>query len=139
MRNARLVSAHLHEDVRVLVVEEKGHSLLFHGGGVTGVIQPNDTHVHEPLSKEFKRLEEREVLQQRRLYPGKIPRRTRQKVYDDSHLAWCSIDHDYVGPKSHLQDGWTLPLDGSRDEEIYHDLQPLWYSAELNMPETRKN
>ena len=49
-------SAHLHEDVRRLIVEEKGHCLLFHGGGVTGILQPNDTHDHEPLSKEFKRL-----------------------------------------------------------------------------------
>ena len=126
-------SAHLHEDVRQLIVEEKGHCLLFHGGGVTGVLQPNDTHVHEPLSKEFKRLEQRDVSHQRRLNNGKIPRRTRQKVYDDCHLAWDSIDHDYVGPKSHLQDGWTLPLDGSRDDEIYHDLEPIWNSPALDM------
>ena len=126
-------SAHLHEDVRQLIVEEKGHCLLFHGGGVTGVLQPNDTHVHEPLSKEFKRLEQRDVSQQRRLNNGKIPQRTRQKVYDDCHLAWDSIDHDYVGPKSHLQDGWTLPLDGSRDDEIYHDLEPIWNSPALDM------
>ena len=126
-------AAHLHDDVRKLIVEEKGHFILFHGGGVTGVLQPNDTHVHEPLSKEFKRLEQIDVSAQRRLLPGKIPRRTRQKVYDDCHLAWDSIDHDYVGPKSHLQDGWTLPLDGSRDDEIYHDLEPIWNSPALDM------
>ena len=131
-------SAHLHEDVRQLIVEEKGHCLLFHGGGVTGILQPNDTHVHEPLSKEFKRLEQRDVSQQRRLNNGKIPRRTRQKVYDDCHLAWDSIDHDYVGPKSHLQDGWTLPLDGSRDDEIYHDLEPIWNSPALDMSTVRQ-
>ena len=67
-------SAHLHEDVRRLIVEEKGHCLLFHGGGVTGILQPNDTHVHEPLSKEIKRLEQINVCEQRRLQPGKIPR-----------------------------------------------------------------
>ena len=131
-------SAHLHEDVRQLIVEEKGHCLLFHGGGVTGILQPNDTHVHEPLSKEFKRLEQRDVGKQRRLNNGKIPRRTRQKVYDDCHLAWDSIDHDYVGPKSHLQDGWTLPLDGSRDDEIYHDLEPIWNSPALDMFSVRQ-
>ena len=114
-------------------MEEKGHCLLFHGGGVTGILQPNDTHVHEPLSKEIKRLEQIDVCEQRRLQPGKIPRRTRQKVYDDCHLAWDSIDHDYVGPKSHLQDGWTLPLDGSQDDEIYHDLEPIWNSPALDM------
>ena len=132
-------SAHLHEDVKRLIVEDKGHCLLFHGGGVTGILQPNDTHVHEPLSKEFKRLEQNDVLEQRNLQPGKIPRRTRQKVYDDCHLAWASIDHDYVGPKSHLQDGWTLPLDGSKDDEIYHDLEPIWNSPALDMFEVRKS
>ena len=131
-------SAHLHEEVRKLIVEEKGHSLLYHGGGVTGILQPNDTHVHEPLSKEFKRLEQADVSAQRKLQRGKIPRRTRQKVYDDCHLAWDTIDHDYVGPKSHKQDGWTLPLDGTQDDDIYHDLAPLWHSPALDMDTVRK-
>ena len=129
-------TAHLHDDVKKLIVQDLGHCLLFHGGGVTGCVQPNDTHVHEPLSKEFKRLEQVDVCAQRRLDKSKIPRRSRQKVYDDCHLAWGAIDHDYVGPKSHLQDGWTLPLDGSRDHEIYHDLQPIWDA--LNMGSVRK-
>ena len=46
-------SAHIAPEVREQVVEQKGHMLMFHGGGTTGVIQANDTHVHEPLSKIF--------------------------------------------------------------------------------------
>ena len=70
-------SAHLSAEVWDLVVEQKGHMLAYHGGGVTGILQANDTHIHEPLSKIFKALEMTDVTRQRRLNRQKIPRRTR--------------------------------------------------------------
>ena len=73
-------SAHLAEEVWDLVVNQKGHMEMFHGGGTTGMLQGNDTHVHEPLSKIFKRWEAEDVMRQRRQNPRKIPRRSRQPI-----------------------------------------------------------
>ena len=84
-------SAHLSEEVWEQVVEEKGHMLAFHGGGVTGILQSNDTHLHEPLSKKFKQLEMDDVNRQRRLNRGKIPRRTRLtgKMILRRYVTWA--------------------------------------------------
>ena len=130
-------SAHLSPEVWELVVEEKGHMLMFHGGGTTGVMQSNDTHIHEPLSKLFKKWEMDDVVRQRRQNPRKIPRRTRQAVYNDCDAAWELLDHNYLGPKAQKQTGMTLDLEGAEDDDIYHDLKPLWFSTALDMPSAR--
>ena len=111
--------------------------LQYFGGCTTGIQQANDTHAHEPLSKRFKKLEMIDIQRQRHMYPKKIPRRTRQKVYNDCDDAWSWLDHNTLGPKAHMQTGMTLDLDGLDDGEIYHDLKPLWYSKELGMDTTR--
>ena len=43
-------SAHRTDEVLNLV-EQKGHVLLFHGGGVTPFIQVNDTHLHSQVAR----------------------------------------------------------------------------------------
>ena len=98
-------SAHLSDEVWNLVVETKGHMLAYHGGGVTGILQANDTHIHEPLSKQFKKLEMEDVTRQRRLDRRKIPRRTRLAAYVGSRglagvTAAGSSWPGYVGRQS---------------------------------------
>ena len=98
-------SAHLSDEVWELVVETKGHMLAYHGGGVTGILQANDTHIHEPLSKHFKKLEMEDVTRQRRLDRRKIPRRTRLAAYVGSRglagvTAAGSSWPGYVGRQS---------------------------------------
>ena len=101
------------------------------------MLQANDTHVHEPLSKPFKKWEMEDVTRQRRQNPRKIPRRSRQAVYNDCDSAWGLLDHNRLGPKAHKQTGMTLDLEGREDDDIYHDLVPLWYGPELDMPSAR--
>ena len=71
-------SAHLSPELWDLIVNQKGHMLTFHGGGTTGIMQANDTHVHEPLSKAFKKLELIDLQRKKRINRHKIPRRNRR-------------------------------------------------------------
>ena len=59
-------------------------------------------------------------------------------MYDDCSEAWEQLDHNYLGPKAHQQTGMTLDVDGNDDDQISHDLKPIWYSKELGMPTVRK-
>ena len=58
-------------------------------------------------------------------------------MYDDCDAAWELLDHNYLGPKAHKQTGMTLDLEGAEDADIYHDLKPLWFGTQLDMPSAR--
>jgi hypothetical protein len=46
-----------HMDASVVeLIESRGHVLLFHGGGTTGCVQINDTHMHQSVREEYERL-----------------------------------------------------------------------------------
>ena len=36
--------------------ESHGHVVLLHGGGLTGCVQINDTHMHQSVREEYERL-----------------------------------------------------------------------------------
>ena len=68
-----------------------------------------------------------DIQRQRHMYPKKIPRRTRQKVYNDCDDAWSLLDHNTLGPMAHRQTGMTADLEGKDDDDIYRDLKPLFF------------
>ena len=49
-------SAHLTDEVAANV-KDKGHVLLFHGGGATSFLQISDTCLHAPLKAQFVRMQ----------------------------------------------------------------------------------
>ena len=57
---SRLICLDLHAshmDASVVeLIESRGHVLLFHGGGTTGCVQINDTHMHQSVREEYERL-----------------------------------------------------------------------------------
>ena len=57
-------------------------------------------------------------------------------LIDDVTQIWNGFDH-LKGVRGHVQVGCTLPLDGSQDHLIYHDLKPFW--GELQMDDIRKD
>ena len=48
-------ASHMDPSVAELI-ESRGHVLLLHGGGTTGCVQINDTHMHQSFRKEYERL-----------------------------------------------------------------------------------
>ena len=57
--------------------------LILIGGGVTGILQVPDTHLHAPLSRRYQDLEMMDLLEQQRENPAGCPSRTREDCCRD--------------------------------------------------------
>ena len=117
-------AAHLEPRVGALI-QASLHTQMMHGGGTTEKAQVPDTHIHKPFNDQFRQLENESNEEQLRKHPGKVPLRGRQEVLDDAALAWASVDHT-IGARGHVHNCLTLPLDGSRDDEISSDMFLFW-------------
>ena len=106
-----------------------GHVVVFHGGGVTGLEQVNDTHLHALVQRSMEQLETQEQYEQRRQHPGRVPKLSRQAVIDIVREMWLGIDHEAVSRAGYLQTGPKLPADQGVDA-LYKDLQPFWHRVD---------
>ena len=119
-------SGHLTEDVATKV-REKGHVLLFHGGGTTPFTQINDTHLHALLADALLRIENVFAVQQRKLMLAQGNKKTPSKKHEDIieivQATWRNINHDQVQEKGYRQTGPTMPLEEPvAPEEIFENL-----------------
>jgi len=80
-------SAHLDEEVRAEALKH-GYVLVHHGGGCTGVLQCNDTHLHQALSAGYQELEQHDMLERSRLQPSFCARRDREDCIRDAIVTW---------------------------------------------------
>ena len=117
-------SAHLSSEVQDLITR-KGHILLLHGGGVTGMEQINDTHLHALVQRRMEELETVEFYNQRRDNPSKVARLSRQNIVDIVREMWLGIPHNRLSATGYRQTGPCLP-ETEGFESIYHALQPFW-------------
>ncbi len=112
-----------------------GYVLVVHGGGATGVVQPNDTDLHGELKAQYCALEMAELLEQQRLRPRSMPH-----VRKSDALCWMATI--WAKPELHLaavagfkKTGLTNALDGSEDNQICREALEFW--NELRMPAIR--
>ena len=117
-------SAHIDPRVQELV-NRKGHILLLHGGGVTGMEQINDTHFHALVQRRMEELETVELYNQRKDNPSKVARLTRQIIIDIVRQMWLGLPHDRLAATGYSQTGPCLPEEAGA-ESIYHALRPFW-------------
>ena len=112
----------------------RGYLTLYHYGGITGVLQVNDTDLHVLFEREFLRLEEVAFQRRAAIAPWDIGR-TPQQVLDDVCTAWDSIDHLAVGVNGHLHTGLSFPTDGeeeNRDRFVARAAREVWDSVGMN-------
>ena len=114
----------------------RGYVLVVHGGGATGVTQPNDTDLHQHLRRRYTQKESAEMIRQARLQPRKTPIPTPQQCV--SWMAECWAD-----PSLHLQackgfkyTGMSNALDGTEDGLICREAKQFW--DQLNFPKVRE-
>ena len=117
-------AAHLTDEVQD-AIRGMGHVVLYHGGGVTGLEQVNDTHLHADVQRKLEQLETRMMHQQRAERPEKIASLTRQNVLDVVAEMWLATDHRNVRETGYRQTGPTLPDDAGVDA-LFTDLRPVW-------------
>ena len=72
---------HLQEEIRQALLK-RGYILVLIGGGITGDIQVNDTHLHAPLKAKYRELEIKLMLKQLKENPQKIPSPDRDEMMD---------------------------------------------------------
>ena len=121
-------SAHLTPDV-VAAIRAKGHIVIYHGGGATGVEQVNDTHLHALVQRVMEELETLEQFEQRKRYPSKVPKLSRQKIIELVGQMWLRMDHKDVAKKGYTQTGPTLPDDVGA-AGVFRDLKPFWEAVD---------
>ena len=120
-------SGHLTEEVAAKV-RDKGHVLIFHGGGCTPWTQVNDTHLHALLARFLVQVENDWSLSERErlisMGQNRTPEKTRETVISLVKQAWATIDHAKVARTGYLQTGPNMPLYGRvRYDEVYKDLR----------------
>ena len=108
-------------------LRERGWVLTVFGGGITGDLQVNDTHLHHPLKTNYRIREEihyRELLKQK---PDKIPtmdRDTQMKLITGSYDE--IIESGTFDPAlAYKQNFLTVAFDGSEDHLVSFKLMEL--------------
>lgn len=106
-------------------LRDMGHVVLHHGGGVTGLEQVNDTHLHALVQRLMEQLETNMMHRQHQACPEKLASLTRQHVVGIVTEMWQRIDHRNLRETGYRQTGPTLP-EAAGLEDVSVDLRPVW-------------
>ena len=118
-------SVHITDEVKKALLA-KGYILVVIGGGITGDIQCNDTHVHHALKKKYREIEAIKMMEMLKTEPGKIPAPSRDDVMNMLSTAWNSIELDVN--EALKQNFITSAFDGSDDYKVSESLYSLVYA-----------
>ena len=104
----------------------KGYVVLIHGGGSTGVMQPNDTDLHQHLRREYIDKETSYMVMQSRIEPGRtiVPRP--ENCIDWIASIWQRPELHLKAQKGFKRTGITCHLDGIEDQEIVREAGEFW-------------
>ena len=123
-------SGHRTDEVRDLI-RNKGHVLIYHGGGTTPFTQTNDTHLHAMVQWLLVKLENRWALSQKEFQQEHgldvTPKPTREAILHMCTLMWQGLDHDDTARKAYRATGPGLPLRGPIErEDVGTELAKVW-------------
>ena len=121
-------SVHITDEVKKVLLA-KGYILVVIGGGITGDIQCNDTHIHHPLKKKYRELDAQKMIEMLQKDPGKIPSPSRDEIMSMLTDAWNSLDIDV--DEALKQNFITSTFDGSDDYKVSEKLYSLVFT-EIN-------
>uniref|UniRef100_A0A0L8FFZ7 Uncharacterized protein n=1 Tax=Octopus bimaculoides TaxID=37653 RepID=A0A0L8FFZ7_OCTBM len=99
-----------------LMPEVKGYMLIIIGGGITGFVQVNDTHLHKQLKTKYHEIEKVKMLEKLVQTPNKIPTPNQSEMIQMLHQthADCKIDVEAA-----FKSTWaTDTSDGSEDYKV---------------------
>ena len=128
-----MAGSHVQQSV-VDLAWSKGYMLLYHYGGITGVLQVNDTDLHGAFQRIFLEEEQQSFNEKQEIRPGCIAR-TPQEVLIDLASTWRKVRHDHA-VKGHKYTFLTCALDGSEDKLVSREALECWLA--LDMPRVRQ-
>ena len=106
--------------------------LILIGGGVTGVLQVMDTHLHNLLSQRYTELEMLDLLEQQRVKPHGCPTRSRESCCRDLLAAWRHAPLHEYGRRGWYDNCLAIALDGSQDQLGRMCAGELWRQMEMD-------
>ena len=115
---------HCHAHVDKLV-HKLGHLVIRIGGGLTAVVQVEDTHAHRPYNNHYRNFEKDAATKAWDLRPGSLLESSRQAVLTRAEDAWKLVDHQKC-VEGWCHDGITNPLDKPGSAYVGSQCQPLW-------------
>ena len=89
--------------------------LVIIGGGITGILQVCDTHLHYPLSVRYQDIEMQDLVQQQLDNPNVCPGRTREACVRDLCASWRDPALHQAGQRGFWDNMLANALDGSED------------------------
>ena len=126
--------SHLGPDVEECAWK-RGYCTMWIYGGLTGVVQVNDTDCHMQFERTYLEYEQQGFNEQQLLDPSDISR-TPQDVIADTNATWRSLDHE-KSVNGYLHTGCSNALDGSEDGYICREALQVW--NELDMQKERQD
>ena len=121
-----------HRTTKVIsFIEQRGHIVLFHGGGCTPFTQVNDTHLHALLARLLIRLENNVMHGVREHmwmnHQAGVPSLRREDIVDIVKTAWPMLEHGSIAQKGYAQTGPGMALDGPiKYDDVYKGFRPVW-------------
>ena len=100
--------------------------ILLIGGGITGILQVPDTHLHQPLSARYTELEMLDLVEQQRARPHGCPTRSRESCCRDLVAAWRHRPLHEAGKRGLWDNMLANKLDGSEDHLGRSTAKVLW-------------
>jgi hypothetical protein len=122
-------AAHLCPEVQRLI-ENLGHARLMIPGGITPDVQVPDTHLNQPLNREYPNLEIRDSTLELATRADSVPSTSRQTVATRIYEAW-QLSQATNEEIAWIQNGILNDLDGSEDALLRSDLQELWFAEQM--------
>ena len=105
------------------------------GGGITGILQVPDTHLHHVLSQRYTELEMIDLLEQQRQNPQGCPSRARESCVRDLLSAWCSEALHALAARGFWDNLLRNNLEGTEDHLGRGMAKKIW--DDLDMPALR--
>ena len=106
-----------------MALRNRGYIPIFFGGGITGDLQVNDTHIHHRLKAAYRQLESELMLEKLRAEPNKVPAPTRDEMMSLCQEAWQNTKVDINAAMK--QNFLTNKFDGSEDHLVSDRLYKL--------------
>lgn len=110
----------------------RGYVVIIHGGGATGITQPNDTDLHQHLRRDYVALETSDLVKQARLNPGSTPIPRPENCINWMTEVWGSNHPMHLRASTGFKkNGITNALDGSEDHLICRESKYFWDSLKI--------
>ena len=128
-------SAHMGDNIRRLAWH-RGYIVILHGGGTTGVMQVNDTDLHQHLRRLYVEEEQIFLIARNRAAPGQLVTPRPSDCIQWAATIWRRRSLHIRGSGGFKSVGAAVALDGSEDHLVTREAKQVW--DDVNMKSARE-